>query len=420
VGLGTPLGRIDTPELDQQIVAARASLARARAGAGLARSTAARWNDLLTDHSVSQQEADEKNGNLAVQVATVRGAEADLGRLLAMKAYATIRAPFAGVVTARNADIGDLVGPGASSQQPMFTIADISRIRLYVSVPQNYAAAMKPGLQARLTVPDYPGRQFTARLVGTSDAINPQTGTLQVQLVADNPGQVLRAGAMRRFRSICRAAREPWQFLPARWCSAPPAPRSRPWGRIRKSALFASRWGAISAARSRSFPAFLRACGSSTTRRIRSPRAKPSMSTRAAMADRRALAALLGLTALAGCSMAPPYQPPAVSVPATYAEAGSWTPAAPGDAAPSQTWWTAFGDGTLDALETRLATDNPSLAVAVGRYDLARAYLAEVRAGLFPQIGAQATVTQNRQSDNRPLRGRSSQTSMPPIRWARR
>lgn len=194
VGLGTPLGRIDTPELDQQIVAARASLARARAGAGLARSTAVRWNDLLTDHSVSQQEADEKNGNLAVQVATVRGAEADLGRLLAMKAYATIRAPFAGVVTARNADIGDLVGPGASSQQPMFTIADISRIRLYVSVPQNYAAAMKPGLQARLTVPDYPGRQFTARLVGTSDAINPQTGTLQVQLVADNPGQVLRAG----------------------------------------------------------------------------------------------------------------------------------------------------------------------------------------------------------------------------------
>lgn len=194
VGLGTPLGRIDTPELDQQIVAARAALARARAGAGLARSTAARWNDLLTDHSVSQQEADEKNGNLAVQVATVRGAEADLGRLLAMKAYATIRAPFAGVVTARNADIGDLVGPGASSQQPMFTIADVSRIRLYVSVPQNYAAAMKPGVQARLTVPDYPGRQFTARLVGTSDAINPQTGTLQVQLVADNPGQMLRAG----------------------------------------------------------------------------------------------------------------------------------------------------------------------------------------------------------------------------------
>lgn len=194
VGLGTPLGRIDTPELDQEIVAARAALARARAGAGLARSTAARWNDLLTDHSVSQQEADEKNGNLAVQVATMRGAEADLGRLLAMKAYATIRAPFAGVVTARNADIGDLVGPGASSQQPMFTIADISRIRLYVSVPQNYAAAMKAGVQAQLTVPDYPGRQFTARLVGTSDAINPQTGTLQVQLVADNPGQMLRAG----------------------------------------------------------------------------------------------------------------------------------------------------------------------------------------------------------------------------------
>lgn len=123
------------------------------------------------------------------------------------------------------------------------------------------------------------------------------------------------------------------------------------------------------------------------------------------MADRRALAALLGLTALAGCSMAPPYRPPAVTVPAAYTETGPWVPAAPGDAAPSQTWWTAFGDGTLDALEMRLTTDSPSLAAAVGRYDMARAYLAEVRAGLFPQIGAQATVTQNRQSDNRPLRG---------------
>jgi RND family efflux transporter MFP subunit len=146
---GTPLATIETPELDQQIVAARAALAKARASASLARSTAARWNDLLTDHSVSQQEADERNGNLAVQVATVRGAEADLARLLAMKGYATVRAPFAGVVTQRTADIGDLVGPGATNQQPMFTVADVGRIRIYVGVPQAYAAAMKPGWKPR-------------------------------------------------------------------------------------------------------------------------------------------------------------------------------------------------------------------------------------------------------------------------------
>jgi RND family efflux transporter MFP subunit len=194
VGGGTPLGTIETPELDQQIVQARAALAKAKADAALAKSTAARWNDLLTDHSVSEQEADEKNGDLAAKTAAVQGAEADLGRLRALKSYATVRAPFAGVVTARNVDIGDLVGPGASAQQPMFAVADVRRIRLYVSVPQAYAAAMTPGLDATLTVPDQPGRSFDARVIGTSGSINPQTGTLEVQLVAGNPGAVLKPG----------------------------------------------------------------------------------------------------------------------------------------------------------------------------------------------------------------------------------
>ncbi len=191
---GAPMGSIETPELDQQIAQARASLASARANARLAKSTAARWNDLLQSASVSKQEADEKNGDLAAKNAAVQGAEADLNRLLAQKAYATVRAPFAGVVTARNADIGDLVGPGASNQQPMFAVADVHRIRLYVSVPQTYSAAMKAGLDATLTVPDYPGRTFDAHVIGTSGAINPQTGTLQVQLVAENPGEVLKPG----------------------------------------------------------------------------------------------------------------------------------------------------------------------------------------------------------------------------------
>jgi RND family efflux transporter MFP subunit len=194
VGGGTALGTIETPELDQQIVQARAALAKAKADAALAKSTAARWNDLLTDHSVSEQEADEKNGDLAAKNAAVQGAEADLGRLMALKSYATVRAPFAGVVTQRNVDIGDLVGPGASAQQPMFAVADVHRIRLYVSVPQTYGAGMKPGLDATLTVPDQPGRTFDAHVIGTSGSINPQTGTLEVQLVADNPGEVLKPG----------------------------------------------------------------------------------------------------------------------------------------------------------------------------------------------------------------------------------
>lgn len=194
VAAGAPLGAIDTPELDQQIIQARATLARVRAEAMLARTTAARWSDLLKSHSVSQQEADEKNANAITHLAAVNEAQANLGRLLAMKAYATIRAPFAGTVTLRNADIGDLVGPGASTQSPMFAMADGHRLRVYVSVPQQYAPLMRPGLSARLTAPAWPGRNFTARLVDQSGAINPQTGALQVQLVMDNGDGALRPG----------------------------------------------------------------------------------------------------------------------------------------------------------------------------------------------------------------------------------
>jgi RND family efflux transporter MFP subunit len=200
VASGAPLGVVDTPELDQQIAQARADLAKARASAGLAKSTAARWNDLLSTNSVSHQEADEKNGELAASKASVQSADANLGRLLALKQFATLRAPFAGVVSLRNADIGDLVGPGASAQQPLFAVADVRRIRLYVSVPQAYSAAMRPGLRATLTVPDYPGRTFEAELIGTSGVINPQTGTLQVQLVADNPGGLLKPGGYAQVR----------------------------------------------------------------------------------------------------------------------------------------------------------------------------------------------------------------------------
>lgn len=194
------LGSIDTPELDEQIVQARAGLASARAAETLARDTAARWNDLLTTNSVSTQEAAEKNGDLAVKQAAVQSAAADLGRLLAQKSFATVRAPFAGVVTTRTADIGDLVGPGATGQQPLFAVADISRLRIYVPVPQAYSAEMKPGLTATLAVPEYPGQSFKARLVGEANAINPQSGTMLVQLVAENPGGILKPGAYAQVR----------------------------------------------------------------------------------------------------------------------------------------------------------------------------------------------------------------------------
>lgn len=200
VAAGQPLGVIDTPELDEQIDQARAALASAIAHEKLARSTAARWSDLLTTASVSRQEVDEKNGDLAVKTAGVAEARAALSRLEAMKRYAVIRAPFAGVVTARNAEVGDLVGTGAAAQAPMFGVADTHRIRVYVSVPQSLSATIRPGMTATLTVPAFPGRRFTATVAGLSSAIDPKSGAFRVQLLADNPDGLLKPGGYAQAR----------------------------------------------------------------------------------------------------------------------------------------------------------------------------------------------------------------------------
>lgn len=194
VRAGEVLGTIDTPELDQQIAQARADLASATASANLARSTARRWNNLLTTESVSKQEADEKNNDLATKAAAVEAGRANLGRLVAQKEFSVLRAPFAGTVTLRNAEIGDLVGPGTSNQQPVFAVADTHKIRIYVSVPQAYSAVVRRGLAATLSLPDYPGRTFTATVIGISNAIGAQTGTFQVQLITDNPASLLKPG----------------------------------------------------------------------------------------------------------------------------------------------------------------------------------------------------------------------------------
>ena len=196
VRAGQTLAVIDTPELDQDIAKARADLENATANERLSRLTANRWKDMLASDAVSHQEADEKAGDLAAKVAAGDAARANLQRLLALKAFTRITAPFDGVVTARNIDVGDLVNAGAGgAAQALFTVSNISKIRVYVQVPQAASAAIRPGLTAALTLPEYPGKTFLARYVTGSGAIGEQSGALLVELSAENLDGALKPGA---------------------------------------------------------------------------------------------------------------------------------------------------------------------------------------------------------------------------------
>jgi len=194
VKAGEVLADIDSPELGQQIAQARAKLLQARADAQIAGTSAERWKQMLATHSVSRQEADVKQANAAAANASVAAAEADYARLQELGAYRQLRAPFAGTVTARQVDIGQLVHADDSGQA-LFELADNHKLRLMVPVPQSYAAAIHGGMTAQVTVPDRPGRQFDATLLGDSAAIDRASGTLLAQFVVDNPDGALLPGA---------------------------------------------------------------------------------------------------------------------------------------------------------------------------------------------------------------------------------
>ncbi len=192
---GEVLAVIDTPELDQQIEQAKADLQNAVAARDLSQSTAKRWTSLLTLDAVSKQESEEKTSDLQAKTALVAAAKANLDRLNDLKGFARIVAPFDGTVTNRSVDVGALVNAGSESNgTPLFTVADIHRIRVYVSVPQNYSAEIKPGVTAQLSLPEYPGSTFSATLDGSANAISEKSNALLVEFLADNPQGQLKPG----------------------------------------------------------------------------------------------------------------------------------------------------------------------------------------------------------------------------------
>ncbi|RKP48165.1 efflux RND transporter periplasmic adaptor subunit [Trinickia fusca] len=191
---GQLLAVIDTPELDQQFQQARADLRNAVANEQLAETTARRWKQLLDTDSVSKQEADEKCADLVAKRANVAANEANVRRLEALESFKRITAPFDGTVTARRTDVGALIDTGADQGRELFTVSDSRRLRLYVNVPQQLATSIKPGMTVTLTVPERPGKTFSATLTSTDGSIASSSGTLLAQLLVDNAAGELLPG----------------------------------------------------------------------------------------------------------------------------------------------------------------------------------------------------------------------------------
>ncbi|MCH8686545.1 efflux RND transporter periplasmic adaptor subunit [Pedomonas mirosovicensis] len=200
VRAGQTLAVLDAPEVEQELAQAEADYQTALANQKLAEVTAKRWSALLAEDAVSRQEADEKSGDLAAKTALANAALANVRRLQALHGFTELKAPFDGVVTSRSAQIGALVVAGNAAAQPLFTVSDTHRMRVYVRVPQGYSAQVKPGTSATLTVPEYPGRTFPAKLVRSAGAVDPQSGSVLVELQADNKGNELKPGAYAQVR----------------------------------------------------------------------------------------------------------------------------------------------------------------------------------------------------------------------------
>jgi RND family efflux transporter MFP subunit len=192
---GQLLAEIETPEVDQQLSQAQADLETARANENLSSSTNRRWQGLLSTESVSKQDADEKAGDAAAKKAAVASAAANVARLHDLESFKRVVAPFDGVVTARNTDIGALINAGQSSGTELFRIADTHKLRIYVQVPEAYAAATKPGLEAELRFTEQANKKYVAQTVRTSNALDPVLRTLQVELQLDNTNHEVFPGA---------------------------------------------------------------------------------------------------------------------------------------------------------------------------------------------------------------------------------
>lgn len=189
------LAEIDAPDLDQQIMQSIANLKSAQANAELAATTLQRGQSLLPTGVISKQVFDQRVADANNKEGLVGSAQADLDRLRVLEKYKSIVAPFDGVVTVRTTDVGALINAGGSGSTALFVVSDVSKLRLYVSVPQSFVPSIRIGTAAQLAVPEYPGRAFTATVEASAQSVDPVSGTTRMQLVVDNAKGELMTGA---------------------------------------------------------------------------------------------------------------------------------------------------------------------------------------------------------------------------------
>jgi RND family efflux transporter MFP subunit len=214
VRAGQLLAEIDTPEIDQQLQQGRANLATTEADLRLAQVTAARYQDLLKTDSVSKQSVDNAIGNYQTKQAIVQAAKANLKRLQELQSFQRIEAPFDGVVTARNVDVGALIEAGtAGTGRELFHLVAIRKLRVYVKIPQPYSPEAIRGLKANLVLSQFPGKSFPATLVRTANAIDPLSRTLLVEFEVDNPRGEILPGAYAELK-MKLPSRRPTYLLP--------------------------------------------------------------------------------------------------------------------------------------------------------------------------------------------------------------
>jgi membrane fusion protein (multidrug efflux system) len=200
VKAGQVIAEIEAPDLDQQLLQARADLASQEASAKLSEATLNRRKTLIASNFVSMQEIDERTADLSNKNASVKASQANVERLEALAGYKKITVPFDGVVTSRDTDVGALINAGGGSGPAMFVVSDIKKLRVYVNVPQSYVPAIKIGAKAVISMPEYPNRTFAATVEASSQSVDIGSGTTRMQLGLDNSAGELMPGGYANVR----------------------------------------------------------------------------------------------------------------------------------------------------------------------------------------------------------------------------